>query len=92
LELAKTVLERFFFVGILEQLEGAMPDFRRQCKEAGLPVVPATGLVRENTTDDMHEDFSWLHAADEVGRKVLASQAEDTALYEWALERAASGR
>jgi hypothetical protein len=90
LKMAKQTLGKFFFVGIQEHLGVGTRELRRRCKQAGLPVVPAVHLQRENTTDEIHEDSSWLHSADEVGAKVIASQTEDAALYEWALQRTAA--
>jgi hypothetical protein len=86
LELAKTLLKNFLFVGILEHIEPALPTLFRKCKEIGLH-IPRTSLPHENATNDIEEDVSWLTISDEVGSKVLASQVEDHALYQWATEQ-----
>ncbi len=86
LKLAQQVLDRFLFVGIVEQMEESWQLLRMRAGEIGIDL--SDGAVScENPSADLRDDLSWMHAGDEVGKKLLESLAEDRELYRGALQK-----
>jgi hypothetical protein len=86
LRVAKSVLRRFFFVGISEQMEESWRLLHCRLTNLGL-AIPEAPVRRENISDKRDEDLSWLNGKDEVGRRVLMSLREDRQLFRWARVR-----
>lgn len=83
---ARRVLSRFLLVGITEYMDESWYLLRRRAAKIGIE-LPDVRLPVENVTADQRESLDWIHADDEVGRKLLDSVREDLTLYRWALNR-----
>jgi hypothetical protein len=85
-EVARSVLHRFFFVGIAEKMDESWYLLRRKLAYNGVPTKDLP-MRLDNASTDENEDLSWLSHKDEIGRQVLGSMQEDQRLYLWALKR-----
>ena len=86
LDLAVAVLERFFFVGIVEEMENSVALVGERLKQRGLELGCAD-FRRENVSEHFRGDLGWLDESDAVGRLVFQSLAKDVRLYEHFRER-----
>jgi hypothetical protein len=86
LKTARHILERFFFVGVSDQMERSIAVLRNLMKHVGVD-FPEGEVPLENTSFDFRDELSWIHPSDEVGRLVLDSIREDHELYEFAVRR-----
>jgi hypothetical protein len=76
---AAQVLETFFFVGLVEEMEASLWLFRTKLRAKGIDfVVP--GRICANQTHP-YERLDWLRADDPVGRAVLRAHRNDRRLY-----------
>jgi hypothetical protein len=86
LDVARSVLDRFFFVGITERLGESVSALQMRAQNQNIDFP--TGVVgRENVSADFRDDLSWIHPDDEVGAMLFDSVREDRQLYEWAADR-----
>jgi hypothetical protein len=83
LAVAKEVLERFFFVGVIEQMNRSISVLGRLMERSGLEFPPGEVAV-ENTSFELRGDLGWIRMDDEVGSLLLESVREDQQLYNWA--------
>lgn len=83
---AVRILDRFFFVGISEQMDQSVAVLRALMMRHDLD-FPQGKPALVNTSFDIRDDLSWIHAGDGVGRLLLNSVAEDQILYEAAVKR-----
>jgi len=86
LDLARSVLDRFFFVGITERLGESVSALQMRAQNANIDFPPGA-VGRENVSADFRDDLSWIHPDDEVGAMLFDSVREDRQLYEWAAAR-----
>lgn len=84
LAVAKDVLRGFAFVGTLERLHESLDALRRRSSAWGFALLPAERVGRENVTQVPRDDTTWIGDHDDVGRRLLASMADDRALYAFA--------
>lgn len=80
---AKQVLQRFFFVGVIEQMERSISVLRKLMGQFGLEFPPGEVPI-ENTSFELRGDLGWIRTDDEVGSLLLESVREDQQLYNWA--------
>ncbi len=80
LELAIEVLERFFFVGLVEEMERSISLLSVKLNAYGL-ALNCEGFQRENVSGQFLDDVQWLNERDRVGRIVLNSLEKDFHLY-----------
>ena len=81
LDLAMSVLERFLFVGIVDQMETSLHVLQQKLAPYGL-VLETTTVPMDNVSRDYREDLGWMTESDRVGKLVLDSLADDIRLYE----------
>jgi hypothetical protein len=87
-DIALAVLERFFFVGIVEEMERSIVLLSERLAPYGLRLKDST-FQRENVSNHLRGDTSWLNESDDVGRRVLKSIEKDFLLYKRCRERLA---
>ena len=80
LALATALLEDFFFVGLVEEMETSVRLLRERLQPYGLRLLD-TSLPVENVSRELATDVDWLNPSDSVGRAVLASLEQDVHLY-----------
>jgi hypothetical protein len=80
LALATSVLEDFFFVGLVEEMETSMRVLREKLRPYGLHLLDQP-LAFENVSRELALDIDWLNPTDSVGRAVLAFLDQDLTLY-----------
>jgi hypothetical protein len=80
LALATAVLEDFFFVGLVEEMETSVRLLREKLRPYGLHLLDIP-LPVENVSREMATDIDWLNPTDSVGRAVLAFLGQDLTLY-----------
>jgi len=83
---AQRILQTFFFVGVIEQMERSMSLLRQLMGQCNLDFPPGEVPV-DNTSFDFRGDLSWIRMDDEVGSLLLESIREDQQLYNWAEAR-----
>jgi len=83
---AQRTLQRFFFVGVVEEMERSMSLLKKLMGQCNLEFPPGEVLL-ENTSFDFRGDLSWIRIDDEVGSLLLESVREDQQLYNWAEAR-----
>lgn len=83
---AERILERFFFVGVSEQMQLSVAVLRGLMKRVGLN-LPEGEIPLENTSYEFRDDLTWIRSDDPVGRLLLNSIQEDQQLYRYALTR-----
>lgn len=86
LELAKRILNDFFFVGISEQMERSVASLQLLARQHQFDFPQGTVTI-ENSSHEGRSDLAWIHKDDEVGSLLLRSIREDQQLYTWALDR-----
>ena len=86
LSTAIRILDRFFFVGVTEQMDLSVAILRRLMVQSQLH-LPQGRVPIDNTSFEFREDLGWIQHEDEVGRLLLNSVREDEKLYEHAVER-----
>lgn len=79
-ELAISVLEDFFFVGIVEEMETSMALFRERLEPYGFE-LDISDYRRENVSPPVAGGTEWLRQDDAVGGLVLQSLRKDYQLY-----------
>lgn len=89
LTLAKAVLSQYMAVGITEQMDESIARLRKIAKTQGIE-VPSGRVGVGNESNELRDDLSWIHPADEVGALLLKSLEEDRQLYDWAVARFAA--
>ncbi|MBV8582119.1 MAG: hypothetical protein JOZ86_15955 [Candidatus Eremiobacteraeota bacterium] len=92
LGLAMDVLRGFAAVGTLERLHDSLDLVRRRAEAWGFALRPAREVGHENVTQIPRDDASWVSEDDAVGRRFLASVADDRALYAYAERLLDEGR
>jgi hypothetical protein len=80
---AKEVLQKFFFVGLIEEMDRSVSALGKLMKQSGLEFPPGEVPI-ENTSFELRGDLGWIRMDDEVGSLLLASVREDQQLYKWA--------
>jgi hypothetical protein len=80
LTLARALLDDFFFVGLVEELEASVRLLREKLSSYGLSLAN-TALPVENVSRELATDVSWLNPSDSVGRAVLMALQPDLDLY-----------
>lgn len=88
LALAESILEKFFFVGITEQMDLSIELLRKRAKQFGIDFPPGN-VLKENVSGEIRDDLSWTDPKDEVGALLWNATREDQRLYEWAQARLA---
>lgn len=88
-EMARRVLERFFFVGIVEQMQESVARLARKLAGVGLP-LKTDSIGQHNVTRQRRDDLHWLQPSEPVGRAVRQWLRDDIALYQWAKDRFAA--
>lgn len=83
---AERILQRFFFVGVSEQMDQSIAVLGELMKRVGLN-LPEGDIPLENTSYEFRDDLSWIRPDDPVGRLLLNSIQEDQQLYRFALTR-----
>ena len=79
LDLATAVLEDFFFVGLVEEMETSMRCLREKLHPYGVHLADEP-LPFENVSGELATG-GWLNPADPVGKAALAFLDDDIALY-----------
>lgn len=93
LELTQSILSNFFFVGLVEDLDGGVRHFVSRCADMGLH-LPAATPGHDNVSSELLDDLKWLHPGSRVGALLFAALRDDFELYRWAsarYQRAVSG-
>jgi hypothetical protein len=85
LGVAKDVLRNFGVVGTVERMDESLAMLASRAAAWDVPLGPPTNLPHINTTSRAI-DLDWIHDDDPVGRRLLASLAEDRELYAFANE------
>jgi hypothetical protein len=88
---ARQVLSRFLLVGLSDRMDETFALLRAKAEMVGIP-LPNVTIPVENVTSAERESLDWIHADDEVGRKLLSSVEEDTHLFNWSVARFESMR
>lgn len=86
LEMARQILERFFFVGIQERMDASLDALRARLGTAGMRLGDQP-LREINVSRHRRDDLNWLNADHPTGRVARQWLQEDIALYEWAVSR-----
>lgn len=86
IDIAKSVLDQFFFVGLVEKMQ---ESYERLCEllNANGVHLPQDSVPIENVSNDFTDDTEWIKPSDEVGGLLLASLQDDITLYDWARRR-----
>ena len=84
LDLARCVLENFFFTGLVEDIQRGVRALRDKCTAMGWTLSDQP-LGRENSSQELLDELRWLHPGDRVGKLLLDSLQEDFELYRWAV-------
>jgi hypothetical protein len=80
---ARSNLRRFFFVGIVEQMQRSLQWLKEKLSMLGVD-FDISDIPQANRIDSSGEDLSWLNEGDPVGKLVIRSNANDYRLYrEW---------
>ncbi|HZT30021.1 MAG TPA: methyltransferase [Bryobacteraceae bacterium] len=80
LALATALLDDFFFVGLVEEMETSLRLLRRKLEPYGLRLANLP-LPLENVSAELAGDLTWLHPSDRVGRVILEQLEADRMLY-----------
>lgn len=91
LAVAVEILNGFAMVGTVERLPESLTLLRRRAVAWGFALLPADAVGRENVTQRARDDRSWIGEHDDVGRRLLASMADDRALYAYAVRALDAG-
>ncbi len=83
LEIAKRNLQRFFFVGIVEQMEQSVALLRNKLAGVGMTLADG-GVGQLNVTRQHRDDLLWLNESHPLGRKIRHWLRDDLLLYQWA--------
>jgi len=84
--LASSCLDRFFLVGILEELAKTLEVLAAKLSKAGIS-LSVSAMEKINVTKVLDEELDWLNADDPVGRQVLQANINDSRIYERYLTR-----
>lgn len=84
LDLAKDVLGRFAVVGTVERFAETLGLLVRRASAWGVTLGPLSDLERINVTEGPPPDTDWITDDDPVGRRLLASLADDYVLHAYA--------
>lgn len=83
LDAAKSVLDQFLFVGVVERMQESYTKLTEVVSSSGVQ-LPEDSVPVENVSSDVGDSTEWINPDDEVGRLLLASLQEDLELYDWA--------
>jgi hypothetical protein len=83
---ARNILRQFLFVGLTERMDESMSLLRRKMASLGI-AVPSLPMRRDNVSEPLQEDVSWINKGDQVGSQLLNSLREDRRLYRWVSRR-----
>src|SRR5690606_362845 len=86
LEMAQRILDRFFFVGIVEEMDRSVNLLRCRLKHEGLDLLEQP-IEHRNVTRHLRDDLHWLDESHPTGRAVRTLLADSERLYEWAQQR-----
>jgi hypothetical protein len=86
LSAAMRILDRFFLVGVSDQMDLSVAILRNLMMRSKLD-FPEGKVPVDNTSFEFRDDLSWIHQDDEVGRLLLNSVREDQALYQQVVKR-----
>jgi hypothetical protein len=86
LEMAKHILERFYFVGLVERMTESVQRLRQKLATIGVTLLDAP-VEQLNVTRQDRGDLAWAAAEHPLGRRIHAWLADDLALYDWACRR-----
>jgi len=78
--LASALLDEFFFVGLVEEMETSVQLLREKLRPHGLELMEMPVPV-ENVSRELATDTGWLNPSDPVGRGVLDLLEPDLQLY-----------
>jgi hypothetical protein len=78
--LASDCLDRFFQVGIVEEMERTLEVLAAKLAKVGIS-LPFTVIEKINLTRVLDKELDWLNADDRVGRQVLLANINDSRLY-----------
>lgn len=82
LDAAKSVLDQFLFVGVVERMQESYAKLTEVVSANGVH-LPQDLVPVENVSGDLGDCTEWINPGDEVGCLLLASLQEDLALYDW---------
>lgn len=83
---ARCVLDNFFFVGLVEDIQHGVRRLRERCRAIGWDLADGS-LGCENSSCEFRGDSSWLHPGDRVGKLLFDSLQDDFELYRWVTAR-----
>lgn len=83
LGIAKRILSRFFFVGIVERMDESVALLRGKLKQVGI-VLADEPITEQNVTRHRRDDLRWLEKDHPTGIAIRRLLAGDLELYEWA--------
>jgi len=86
LDLAVSVLDDFFYVGLVEEMETSLSLLRQKLEPYGFALKTEL-FRRENVSVRAPGETAWLNEDDDVGRLVLQSLKTDIQLYDRFKER-----
>jgi hypothetical protein len=84
--LASGCLDRFFLVGILEEMERTLELLVAKLSKVGIS-LSVSEMEKINVTKVLGEELDWLDADDPIGRQVLQANINDSRIYERYLTR-----
>jgi hypothetical protein len=80
LALATAVLEDFFFVGLVSEMDESIRQLNRKLESYGLR-LRAGDVPMENISSELRDDVEWLTMSNPIGREILARLEVDAQLY-----------
>jgi hypothetical protein len=84
LAIARHLLSRFFFVGVVERFGEGLPVLRERLAAYDIHLPADEGVPVVNTSNDIRGDLSWLVPDHPVGARALRMLRRDFVLYEYA--------
>jgi hypothetical protein len=82
---ASGALERFFFIGLVEEMEASVQLLRAKLKRYGIELIVSAPIWANRTLES--ESLDWLNEDDPIGRRVLSANRNDERLYRRFAER-----
>lgn len=87
LSMAKKILtERFFFVGMVEQMPRSLKILRQRLARKGFTLLDRDAR-QINVSRQFRDDLRWLEADQPLGQLARTVFRDDLLLYDWALQR-----
>jgi len=86
--IASSCLDRFFHVGIVEEMDQTMELLAAKLARAGIS-LEISDLEKINVTRVREDELEWINRDDEVGRSVLDSHISDFRIYDRSKKRLA---